>query len=58
VREICRYRLCFARGVAILARVLVADDDPTMLTAVSDALMDAGCDVARAGSGAGCAGGG
>jgi CheY-like chemotaxis protein len=34
------------------ARVLVADDDPEMLSAVADALARLGCDVSRAESGA------
>ena len=45
--------MCFVRSVGILARVLVADDDPDLLMAVSDALIEAGCDVARVRTGAG-----
>jgi DNA-binding response OmpR family regulator len=37
----------------ILARVLVADDDPDLLAAVAEALTEAGFDVARVRSGAG-----
>jgi two-component system response regulator MprA len=38
--------------MAAPARVLVADDDPEMLSAVADALARLGCDVTRAESGA------
>jgi CheY-like chemotaxis protein len=38
--------------MAAHARVLVADDDPEMLSAVADALARLGCDVARAETGA------
>jgi CheY-like chemotaxis protein len=35
-----------------MARVLVADDDPAMLSAVADVIARLGCDVSRAESGA------
>jgi len=35
-----------------MARVLVADDDPAMLSAVADVIAGLGCDVSQAGSGA------